>query len=67
LTAVVDGRAVAHAYPLEPDARPAAVAALSPWVGSGTRIVAAGPLCLSPDGLALGAPPGNRAATQASS
>lgn len=67
LTAVVDGRACAHAYPLEPDAGPAARVALSRWVGNEARIGGHGPLCLSPDGRALGAPPGNRASTQASS
>ena len=67
LSAVVDGRSRAHAYPLEPDAGPAAAAALSRWVGNGARVSSHGPLCPSADGSALGAPPGNDAAAQASS
>lgn len=67
LSAVVDGQARAHAYPLQPDAGPAALAALARWVGNGARVSGHGPLHPGPDGRALGAPPGNDAAAQASS
>ena len=43
------------------------MAALSRWVGNAARLSGHGPLCLSRDGSALGAPPGNDGAAQASS
>jgi hypothetical protein len=67
ISAVVDGQARAHAYPLEPDAGPAAVVALSRWVESGSGVSGQGPLGIGPDGRALGVPSGRNNAAQAPS
>ena len=66
-TAAVAGHALAHAYPLEAAAGPAAMAALAPWLGSGRGISGRGPLGLRADGAALGVPPAAAGTAQDSS
>jgi hypothetical protein len=66
-SAVVDGQARAHAYPLEPDAGPAAMAALSRWAEGNPIVSGQGPLRVGADGRALGVPSAGSGDAQASS